>query len=394
MSLSGNLSFVPLEEVLRLLSRANQRGMLEVRGEGVAGRVYFDLGGVTLATTLPDDELSARIRRSEAAEGEAMAALLREMAVEAIYQLSARGRTFEVFEGRMPVVAAPTPFDLEELLTDSRRRFEEWAEIGTVVTDMDALLRLQRDLGDRDRVTIDRDSWRLISQIGAGASVKDLAREIGTTDFWAARVAAGLIGESLLRLETAATAHAESSSTKTWVTEPEAPAADQTSTYEPVFASSGESLPVEEVYATEPASPSEEPVFADEPAEPAGAFAMEAAEPAYEPEAGQATHAEATYAEATQAGAAGEAPQAEAAGGEAASTTVDPNVSWWVEPEDSAPAAEEDEEEDAQVVEDTEEFLEKVFSGLGAGSEPQHKEEGFGLLRRRRLGVRDFSNEG
>src|SRR5690606_23155301 len=61
---------------------------------------------------------------------------------------------------------------------------------------------------------------------------------------------------------------------------------------------------------------------------------------------------------------------------------VDPNASWWVEPEETAAPAEE------EVAEDTEAFLEKVFSGIGGEEEPeQRQEEGSGLLRRRRLGV-------
>jgi hypothetical protein len=42
---------------------------------------------------------------------------------------------------------------------------------------------------------------------------------------------------------------------------------------------------------------------------------------------------------------------------------------------------------------DTEAFLEKVFSELDS-SEPESEEEGYGLLRRRRMGsLRDFSSD-
>lgn len=382
VSLSGNLGFVPLDEVLRLLSRANQRGMVDVRGEGVNGRVFFEHGGITLATTLGDDELVSHIQRSETPEGEPMAALLREMAVETIHQLSVHGRSFEVFEDRAPSIAAPTPFALEELLADARRRFDEWAEISRVVTDMDALVRLQRDLGERDRVTVDRDSWRLISEVGAGASVRDLARELGTTDFWAARVAAGLIGESLIRLDT------RGSSVTETVSEPvarvETPAPSPWAGVEPVEG------PADPVFTEEDDEPvaieTTEPVFADEPAEapvsePVVAAEEEVApEPAVEePVAGYAGTVTETAVEPETA--ADETPAEEPA--------VDPHASWWVEPEETAAPAEE------EVAEDTEAFLEKVFSGIGGEEEPeQRQEEGFGLLRRRRLGVmRDISND-
>jgi hypothetical protein len=45
----------------------------------------------------------------------------------------------------------------------------------------------------------------------------------------------------------------------------------------------------------------------------------------------------------------------------------------------------------AEVEEDTEAFLEKVFSDMEPAEEP---DEGYGLLRRRRMGtLRDLSNE-
>ena len=129
-----------------------------------------------------------------------------------------------------------------------------------------------------------------------------------------------------------------------------------------------------------------EPVFADEPAEapvsePVVAAEEEVApEPAVEePVAGYAGTVTETAAEPETA--ADETPAEEPA--------VDPHASWWVEPEETAGPAEE------EVAEDTEAFLEKVFSGIGGEEEPeQRQEEGFGLLRRRRLGVmRDISND-
>ncbi len=95
---------------------------------------------------------------------------------------------------------------------------------------------------------------------------------------------------------------------------------------------------------------------------------------------------------------------------------TDPNDSWWQEPEDEASTDDQDEEVEPAVVaeglsempsvsdhddsgdgsdveEDTEAFLEKVFSELE--STPESKaEEGHGLLRRRRMGtLRDFSSD-
>ena len=51
-----------------------------------------------------------------------------------------------------------------------------------------------------------------------------------------------------------------------------------------------------------------------------------------------------------------------------------------------------EDEEDDEVEEDTEAFLEKVFSELDSSNDEE--EEGYGLLRRRRMGVmRDSSGD-
>lgn len=361
MSLSGNLGFVSLDEVLRLLNRSNQRGMVDVLGDGVHGRIFFDRGAVTLATTFDDEELHEHIGRSGMAEGVALASMIREMAVEAVYRLGAHGKRFEVVEQQPAPIGVGTSFDLEELLADSRRRFDEWAEVGRVVTDLDALVRLRRDLGERDRVTIDRDSWRLLSEVGHGSTVKKLANELGTTDFWAAKVVVGMIEEDLLDLDT--TTAAATRVEAEW-TEPAEPSYSN--------AESGQALTesgYNEAAAAEPAFPDAAPAYAG-PEEDEPVFAEDVA--------AEAIAQELATEEPTGA------PTDETA--EPAAVDVDPNESWWKEPQPAGKA-----DESGEVEEDTEAFLEKVFSGL-ENSEPQ--EEGYGLLRRRRLGaLRDLSND-
>jgi hypothetical protein len=363
VSLSGNLGFVSLDEVLRLLNRSNQRGMVDVNGDGVHGRIFFDRGAVTLATTFDDEELHEHIGRSGMPEGVALASMLREMAVETLYRLGTHGKRFDVVEQQPAPIGAGTSFDLEELLADSRRRFDEWAEVSAVVTDLDALVRLRRDLGERDRVTIDRDSWRLLSEVGHGSSVKKLAKELGATDFWAAKVAVGMIEEDLLDLDTT-TATATAGDAE-W-TEP----AD-TSYSEPEPAQALADVGFEEPAAAVETQFSDGAAADAEAEEEEGVFAEDVA--------GDATSFEFGSEEPTRS------PTEEPAE-PAASVDVDPNESWWTEPE---PAGKSD--ESGEVEEDTEAFLEKVFSGL-ENNEPQ--EEGYGLLRRRRLGaLRDLSND-
>lgn len=354
MFLSGNLSFVPIDEVLRLLTRSKQQGSVDVTGNGLRGRVFVGRGGIDLATTSDNSDLHRHLVNSGYAEekaldrittGEttlaaiaesnmALVDLLREMTVESLYQIADRGGDFQVHEGHTTPYASPKSFDLEALLQDAEERKREWAKVSELVPDLHGNITFRRDLGDREEVTVKMDDWKVLSEIGNGASVKDIADHLGTTEFWTARVAARLVNSGLVVLA-----------------EPE---------------------PIEEE-----AVPYSEPVELhsqfEEPREPV------VDEPPLEHYESQPVVEEAPVAQ---------------------DEDVDPDESWWEEPQDETDEAEEEQagippvgSDDSEDVEgDTEAFLEKVFSELD--SSETEAEEGHGLLRRRRMGsLRDFSSD-
>lgn len=374
MSLSGKLGFVPIDEVLRLLTRSKQQGAVDVTGEGLRGRVFVGRGGIDLATTSSDTELHrhlvnsgyadermlSRITSGEttlAAIGEsnqALIALLREMTVESLHQIAQRGGDFEVHEGLTTPYASPKSFDIEALLQDAEERRREWATVAERVPDLSTALRFRRDLGDREEVTIKVDQWKVLSEIGSGASISEIADRLGTTEFWTARTTSHLVDTALILLESTS-----------------APIADT----EPVHEEPAEA---DDDYSDHDDSASD-----PEPVEPVEPVENEISQPVFA------------------------APQ------DSPEDDVDHDESWWQEPQDEhepvaeegsaapevvseglseIPAVEDSHDEDDDVEDDTEAFLEKVFSELES-SEPE-TEEGHGLLRRRRMGsLRDFSSD-
>lgn len=407
VSLSGNLGFVSLDEVLRLLIRSGQRGRVAVRGETVEGRVFVTRGGITLATTMTDEGLETLFRKSRMIDPQRFASgqvdtddqevidLIREVTVESIYRLNLHGDSFDVTEGVEARFASPRPFELEQLLEESRKRLEDWAEVSQVVSDLDARLGFVRDLGEREEVRIRRDAWKVLSEVGAGASIAQVAEELGTTEFWAARVVARLVEDDLLSTEGGSsveseveetmptTAHATPAADEVGAreseadTEPErAPAETWETPGEPVY----EERVAEHAYSSDYPERVESPEHEDEPA---GYFQEtpeaydETHEPVQEPEWQEPVSFETTDED------------------EPTTRDVDADKSWWEEPSDEvddASSAEDDEDGDGDVEEDTEAFLEKVFSELDSSEEGE--EEGYGLLRRRRLGaIRDIARD-
>jgi hypothetical protein len=383
VSLSGNLGFVSLDEVLRLLTRSNQRGAVNVSSDEIRGRIFITKGGISLATTSDDAGMHRHLVKSGLVDeaflrtvedgdatlepiversGGALTDLLREMTVESIYQLGMNGDAFEVKEGVETVYASPQAFDLEGVLEDSKQRLTDWTEVSKTVSDLQRIMRIRRDLGDREQVSIDRDAWRVLSEIGSGSSVADIADRLGTTDFWTARISARLVGNELVSFNRE---HAEeeipehsTASEETWEvpwTEPEADEAD-------------------------PDRDRDESWW-QEPGEEASAEAEEISDEPVHAEAGEeaAEHAS-------------EAERASIFGAYAPAREVEPTHEGREETS-QAPTLTAEAEEAEDVEEDTEAFLEKVFSELET-TEEEPEEEGYGLLRRRRLGaIRDNSSD-
>ena len=378
MSLSGNLGFVSLDEVLRLLTRSNQGGSVDVRGNQIRGRVFITKDGIGLATTTDDADMHRHLVKSglvddvylkgvEAGEsslgqlveksGDAIVELLREMTVESLYQMGLNGESFEVFQDRATKYGSPRPFELEELINDAKARLTDWVDVSRIVNDLKTPLQFIRNLGDREDVRIDRDGWKVLSEVGAGSSVVNMADELGTTEFWTARVAARLISDELVELEAVAapeedTDPVEDSSfeqqaptdpDQSWWEEPEAdsePESELESEPEADEVQSGRSL-TERISAA--ADETEEDPDLEENLESAA-------------DADQMVTAAAAVSE--------ESSQMPTLG------TAEP----------------------AEVEEDTEAFLEKVFSELESPAE--NEDEGYGLLRRRRMGsARDGLND-
>jgi hypothetical protein len=373
VSLSGNLGFVSLDEVLRLLTRSSQKGSVDVRGQNVRGRIFVTKGGLALATTINDEGMHRYLVKSGLVDEDIMASvesgrttlvpdvensigtvvdLLREMTVESIYQLGLNGDSFEVEEGAETPYASPKPFDLEAIIDDSRQRLTDWSEVSQTVPDLDEVMSLSRDLGERSEVSINRDAWRVLSEIGSGSSVVTIAGELGTTDFWTARIAAELIDEELLMV-----AEAPSAAEVQTPVEGTAPSTDP----EAVSEDSEENLDPNESWWEEPeAEHGEQDVSSEE---------IPAAETVEAPE-DEVSEVKTTSIFGAFAPGASKEPAA----------VVKEDLS-------QVPIVDEGDVDD-EVEDDTEAFLEKVFSELdGSSDEEEGEEEGYGLLRRRRMGA-------
>lgn len=267
MSLSGNLGFVPLDELLRLLTRSNQQGSVDVRGQQIHGRIFINKGQIELATTTDDaglrrhlvkagivDQTAApgidsgqqSLAEAAANHSDHLVELLREMTVESLYQMDLRGDAFEVNRGVSTPYASPRPFDLEGLLEDSKKRGNDWAEVCALIPDVNSPMSLVRGLGERDDIIIDKQAWRVISEMRSGSSVADIADRLGTTEFWTAKVTSRLVDQDLAWVLIPETGDEESAETVSEVEDTEEKATEEFSQV-PTLQTTADSTEVEEV---------------------------------------------------------------------------------------------------------------------------------------------------
>jgi hypothetical protein len=380
VSLSGSLNFVTIDEVLRLLTRSKQQGSLDVTGTGLRGRVFIGKSGIDLATIWTEDELQRHLVNSGLAdesdlrrvttEATTLAAiaesnqdiidLIREMTVESLYQMGQKGEDFIVREGATSPYASPKSFELEHLIQDAEARERDWNTVSELVPDLTGPIGLRRHLGDRDEVTIKVDDWKILSEIGAGASVNQIAERLGTTNFWTAKVTSRLVQNDLVEV------------------------------IEPIEHEEHEERVEEEEHYSWTEEPVEDRV--EEPATPSYPSDEYEYESPTEDSHEDSGAEDEVFAAATD------------------DEVVNPNESWWQEPKDEEETGDEGAEtpevvaEDLsempstadaeEVEEDTEAFLEKVFSELESSESEPESDEGHGLLRRRRMGsLRDFSSD-
>lgn len=374
--------------------RSDQRGAVEIRGEDIRGRIFIGKKGIALATTAEDRDLHKHLVNSgyvddtflrRVVTGESTFAdlgeqegqvvdLIREITVESLYKLKAKGVTFEVAEDATSAYGSPRPFELEAALDEAKARAEEWANVHEVIADLDAQVRMNRDPGDRERIEISREAWRLLCEIGAGASVKSMAERLGTTEFWVARVAADMAEQELLTLSEA-----------TVVEEP----APQ---YYTPPAAVVEEAPADESWWVEPEGETDEA-----PAESEETSADSDLQPSFgaETEAGAIeAGTESTVPDPARDSRFGhfvratdETSPSDAAAGYGQPAAVETEPAQQVDAATAFESAAETAESGAAAVEeDTEAFLEKVFSQLEVNGQADVEEEGHGLLRRRRMG--------
>ncbi len=214
--LQGDLAAFPLRDVVLLLARRRQTGVLRVETGGLTGRVFFVEGRVTYATTREGDGSVAalarlgsrpeRDRRGRNPGGKwpdpARSLILQqigEVLVRLGHSVSGRFWFVEGVTTRAYGASKIERFEADAVLESADGRRKEWAEIARILPDASVrfVMRPHLDPGVT-RAVIPAAAWPILAAIGSGATVQQVAEHLSLFELSAARLVADLYIEGLI----------------------------------------------------------------------------------------------------------------------------------------------------------------------------------------------------
>jgi hypothetical protein len=222
MALSGTLDSFPLPEVLRLLGRSGQTGVLlvkaddqEMRAYLAAGRLLFACAGDERAVKtrlvgagLLDREGWDKVSAGDASADEVLAEdvsaldydrAVRSLTVDGFVEVMRRRQgSFEFEEGVTTSIRLGTELSIDDTLDEVEDRLRAWNTIREIVPSMSARIHLAETLPDgMESVELTADEWGLLGYIASGTTVGRLASRTGESEFDAASKIAALVSRGL-----------------------------------------------------------------------------------------------------------------------------------------------------------------------------------------------------
>jgi Domain of unknown function (DUF4388) len=185
VALSGTLETFSLPDVLRLLSSTKKTGLLALDGDRGRGRMWVRDGAIVAA--------DADRATNEQLEG---------VAFELLRFVDA---SFEFDSGVEPAVDGEA-HEVDDVLAEAESRLAEWREIEAVVPSLDVWVRMVDELDD-DR-TVTAQQWRVLAQVGTGASGHALAERLQQGEYDVCRQLRDLVEEGMVELTEASIEHA------------------------------------------------------------------------------------------------------------------------------------------------------------------------------------------
>lgn len=174
--LKGNLSQLPLLDILKVLSSSGKSGRLELEQGNKGGEIYLQDGSLVHAAA-----------GSQVGEG-------------AVYSLigwqEGDLRFYPEAESPEETISLTT----EQMLLEAGRRAEQWEDIKKIVPSTEIVFSLSPS-GSTNTVSLKPQEWQVLAQVDGRRSVLEIAELLDMDEFEAARMTYSLVTAGLLREE-------------------------------------------------------------------------------------------------------------------------------------------------------------------------------------------------
>lgn len=222
MALSGTLDSFPLPEVLRLLGRSGQTGLLLVKADDQEMRAYLQGGRLLFACAGDERAVKSRlvggglldrdgweqVSSGDVSADELLAddvspldydRAVRSLTVDAFVEIMRRRQgSFEFEEGVTTSIRLGTELSIDDTLDEVDERLRAWNAIREIVPSMTARIHLAEALPEgSDVIELNQDEWSLLGLIASGTTVKRLSSHTGESEFDAASKVAAFVSRGL-----------------------------------------------------------------------------------------------------------------------------------------------------------------------------------------------------
>ena len=237
MAIEGPLEELSIQDVLQLLDLAHKTGVLTVRSDPLNDEaiVHFTKGAIVFAVRrrstrrlgqlliragrLTQRELDRALEIQRSDPTRRLAEILLEMGSigeeelerqlrfqmeETIYEIMAWEQGYFKFEERREVAEQRllARVRVESLLMEGARRIDEWTRLESKVPGPDSVPALAPP-SERDATPLDLkpDEWEVLAEVDGERDVRQLAADLGRSEFEVAKIIYGLVSTGVLMVQ-------------------------------------------------------------------------------------------------------------------------------------------------------------------------------------------------
>lgn len=188
MPLQGTFDVLDFTELLEMLARQKLTGRLHVRSRSFGANLFLEDGLLVGAD---------QSEHQPAATSGDVGGRIEEICFE---MLEAERGSFEFHPGKASSLPVGERHQPEAVLTQARRRLEEWHQLQVVIPSLDLQPRLVLDLSKAE-VTLDKERWRMLTAIDGRRNLRAIGRVLNLSDFDVCRVVRTLIDDGIVELD-------------------------------------------------------------------------------------------------------------------------------------------------------------------------------------------------